>query len=189
MADEAHRRRMDSPVQPAIWSYLHRQAQRFAALVARWQAGTLPAARSPRKRPAPDPTAVRQPRPPGVLPRGANWFRKLFPDTSTPFSGNLYELSEAGVDMRALVAAAPQAGRILRPLLRMLGTKPPLYLQLPRRPRRPRPAKPRQPRKINVERMSARKYGDFIHPEREPMNGRPPNWMNYARARRWPKPS
>ena len=69
MADEAHRRRMDSPVQPAIWSYLHRQARRFAALVAKWQAGTLPAARPPRKRPAPDPTAVRQPRPAGVSSR------------------------------------------------------------------------------------------------------------------------
>jgi hypothetical protein len=38
-----------------------------------------------------------------------------------------------------LVSAGPQAGRILRPLCRILGVKPPPYLTLPRHPRLPRP--------------------------------------------------
>jgi hypothetical protein len=39
-------------------------------------------------------------------------------------------------EMAALVAEAPQLGRTLRPLCRMLAVKPPAWLRLPRRPRR-----------------------------------------------------
>jgi hypothetical protein len=43
-------------------------------------------------------------------------------------------------EMAALVAGAPQLGRVLRPLCRMLAVKPPAWLRLPRR-RRPAPAR------------------------------------------------
>jgi hypothetical protein len=37
-------------------------------------------------------------------------------------------------EMAEFVAAAPEAGRIVRPLCRMLGQRPPEWLRLPRRP-------------------------------------------------------
>jgi hypothetical protein len=44
-------------------------------------------------------------------------------------------------EMRALLAASPQAGRILRPLWRKLSPRPlPAVLRLPPRPKRPRVA-------------------------------------------------
>jgi hypothetical protein len=49
--------------------------------------------------------------------------------------------------MRALLAASPQAGRILRPLWRKLSTYPlPPVLRLPPRPRRPRPPRVTRPK-------------------------------------------
>ena len=44
----------------------------------------------------------------------------------------------------ALVASAPELGRVLRPLCQMVAVKPPAWLRLPRRPRR-RAAKPPVP--------------------------------------------
>jgi hypothetical protein len=49
----------------------------------------------------------------------------------------------ADPEMAALVAAAPQAGRVLRPLCRMLGVRPPPGpLAPPSRPRAPAPPSP-----------------------------------------------
>jgi hypothetical protein len=50
-----------------------------------------------------------------------------------------YELEKLVEDpeLQALVAAAPQLGRVLRPLCHMLAVKLPPWLRLPRRPRRP----------------------------------------------------
>jgi hypothetical protein len=54
-------------------------------------------------------------------------------------------------DMAALIAAAPQLGRLLRPLCRSLGRDPgaaslPPRPQAPRAPRTPRPRRPRPPK-------------------------------------------
>ena len=46
----------------------------------------------------------------------------------------------------ALLQAAPQAGRIVRPLCRALGIPLPQILQLPQRPRREKPPRARKPR-------------------------------------------
>jgi hypothetical protein len=179
MAAEAYRRPEAGPFAGATWSLMLRQGRRFAALVAKWQAGTLPAVRPPRKRPASE--RVARPILKVVLPRGFMWFRKLFPDTATPFAGTLsHHLHDP--DMAALVAAAPQAGRILRPMCRMVGLKPPPYLQLPKRPRRPRPArpaKPRPPKFMDINRMSAVAWGNFVHPEHEGQH-HPPNRIGYG---------
>jgi hypothetical protein len=49
-------------------------------------------------------------------------------------------------EMRALLAASPQAGRILRPLWRKLTPYPlPAVLRLPPRPRRAKPPQPKPP--------------------------------------------
>src|SRR6185312_10282095 len=66
----------------------------------------------------------------------------------TVFRAGFDEMLQALLDdpeMRALLAASPQAGRILRPLWRKLSTYPlPPVLRLPPRP--PRPRRPRPPR-------------------------------------------
>jgi hypothetical protein len=68
----------------------------------------------------------------------------------TVFRAGFDEMLQALLDdpeMRALLAASPQAGRILRPLWRKLSTYPlPPVLRLPPRPRRPRPPRVTRPK-------------------------------------------
>jgi hypothetical protein len=88
----------------------------------------------------------------------------------------------ADPDMAALVAAAAQAGRILRPLCRMLNAEPPPYLRLSKRPRRPRretAAKPKPLRFVHINRVSAVAWGNLVHPEHEAMH-HPPNRIGYG---------
>ena len=125
------------PLAMLLWDYLSGTLRRLAALHARFAAGKLPAA--PR---APRPVAARaaaerarpERRPPGI-PRG--------PVLLTVFRAGFDEMLQALLDdpeMRALLAASPRAGRILRPLWRKLCPGPlPAVLRLPPRPRRPAP--------------------------------------------------
>ncbi|MBN9562298.1 MAG: hypothetical protein J0H14_16470 [Alphaproteobacteria bacterium] len=63
------------------------------------------------------------------------------------FASNLYTLLE-DPEMRAFLAAAPEAGRILRPLWRKLTPEAlPEILRLPPRPRQPRAPRPPRPAK------------------------------------------
>jgi hypothetical protein len=61
----------------------------------------------------------------------------------TVFQAGFDEMLQALLDdpeMRALLAASPGAGRLLRPLWRKLSPRPlPEVLRLPPRPRRPKP--------------------------------------------------
>ncbi len=115
-----------------LWNYLGRTLRRLAALHARFAAGTLAAA--PRRRAAPRaaadrPRAVRRPSP---IPPGPVLLRYHL----VHFAAPLRELVEHP-EMRALLAAAPQAGRLLRPLWRKLTTDPlPEPLRLPKKPPR-----------------------------------------------------
>lgn len=130
----AGRHRNAAPIVLLLWPYLHRVAARFARLVARWKAGKL-APPKPRAHIA----AVYRPRKPG-LPRGFAWVLRLVPDAA-PVRTQI-EAWLAHPDMAALLAAAPQAGRILRPLCRMLGCSPadlPPELHKPPATRRKRP--------------------------------------------------
>jgi len=115
-----------------LWHRLGRLASRFQTLVDRWRANALPA-RVPARRP-PAAQAARsdrgsQPRLPGTL----GWVHHRIPDSASP-SGRLHELLTQP-DTQALVLAAPQAGRLLRPLCRALGVPLPAWLALPARPR------------------------------------------------------
>ena len=109
---------------------LGRLAHRFRTLFARYQAGTLPAARTepPRKRPA----RARPPYP--RLPAARGWINVRIPAAAAPCTGTLDMLLQTP-EIRDFVAAAPQAGRILRPLCHMLGLAAPDYLRLPPRPK------------------------------------------------------
>ena len=131
------------PLLALLWSRLRRTTVRFARLAEKVRAGTLP---PPRRR-------LRSPRPvqppPPRLPRGFAWLVRRLPQAAAAASQLQYLLADPA--MADLLAAAPQAGRLLRPLCRMLGVRPPPLLRPPppvRPPpsgRRPRPAPPSGP--------------------------------------------
>jgi hypothetical protein len=131
-----------------LGAFLTATQRRLTALHARFVAGKLVAAPRARRPLAERVAAERprpEPRPPGIPPG---------PVLMTVFRVGFDEQLQALLDdpeMRALLAASPQAGRILRPLWRKLSPRPlPEVLRLPPRPPRPprprRPPKPRQPR-------------------------------------------
>ena len=132
-----------APLILPLGHYLTGVQRRLAALHARFVAGKLPAA--PRAaRPVSDRVAVeraRAERRPSGIPPG--------PVLLTVFRMGLDEMLQALLDdpeMRALLAASPQAGRILRPLWRKLSPRPlPAVLRLPPRPRKPRPPRVKPP--------------------------------------------
>ena len=67
------------------------------------------------------------------------------------FGGQLEHMLRTDPEMAALIAAAPQLGRLLRALCRSLGMDPgcaklPPRTPQPRQPRKPRPPRPRAPR-------------------------------------------
>jgi hypothetical protein len=131
------------PLAVLLGDYLSATLRRLTALHARFAAGKRPAA--PRaRRPAAERVAAERPkserRPPGIPPG---------PVLMTVFRAGFDEQLQALLDdpeMRALLAAAPQAGRLLRTLWRKLSPRPlPEMLRLPSRPRRPKRPEPKPP--------------------------------------------
>jgi hypothetical protein len=137
----AARMAADPSVRPPlllVHAWLGRLVQRFAALVARAEAGTL---RPPRRRPPRE----RPPRePPPRWPKSFAWLIRMLPYQAACFGSQLqHQFSQP--EMMALLEAAPQAGRLLRPLCRMLAIDLPPALRLPPRPRKPKPPKQSPP--------------------------------------------
>ncbi len=123
-----------TPLMFLLWSRLRRTALRFASLAAKLRAGTLPPPRHRTRSPRPvQPPSLR-------LPRGHAWLVRRLPQAAA--SASQLQCLLADPAMAELLAAAPQAGRLLRPLCRMLGVRPP-----PALPRPPpiRPAEPSRP--------------------------------------------
>jgi len=112
---------------------VRRLAARFARLAARIEAGTLRPPRRRAERTGQAAERVRRPPLPLVL-RRFGWLGRMVPGAWT--CALEFEPVLAGPEMAALVAAVPQAARILRPLSHMLGLKAPAYLRLPRRKRK-----------------------------------------------------
>ncbi len=131
------------PLLALIYHRLTRMALRLDRLTQRWQAGTLPKPRAPQTRSAP--TRPDSPKPkPSAVPKSHFWLVRLVQPTAhyiVPVENFL-----ANPETRALVEAAPQAGRILRPLCRALGITPPEWLRLPARPVTPRKSRAKPPR-------------------------------------------
>ena len=177
-----------TPVQQQAWHWMYRLRRRFEALAERQRAGTLPALRPPQPLPAaPPPAAPRPttsqpaaPRPPNPLPRKSGWLLKA---AYEPWQLNAYrpqlQAFLADPELASLAAEAPQVGRLLRPLCHMLHEPLPLWLQLPKRPRRPRPKKPKPPKKVDINRMSAVAWGNYVHPDR-PGQVHPPARIGYG---------
>ena len=134
------------PLMPLLYNYLGRTVRRLDALVLKWERDQLPArpcaSRPTRTTPAPR-DATPAPKTPG-LPTKNGWLLACHPPLGM-YSGAVEQLL-TDPDTRALLAAAPQAGRLLRPLARMFGLALPEWLRLPKRPRKPPAPKPRKPR-------------------------------------------
>jgi hypothetical protein len=129
VAERAVVERGFAPVAILLWGWLRRVSARFSALAARAAAGPV------RLRPL-RPRLHRDLRasPPHVrprLPRGFGWLGRAVP-RAWPFGGQLAAFL-AEPEVVALLAAAPQAARHLRPLCRMLGVRPHPALPPPRR--------------------------------------------------------
>ncbi len=129
----------------AIWRLLldrlDRAAERLQALYDRWRAGTLP---KPRIRPRRTASPAETPRPALRLPRARLWLTARIGYRAAGHASQLTHLF-AEPDFAAFLAAAPQAGRILRPICHMLGITPPPGARLLPRPPRPRPTPPIPP--------------------------------------------
>ncbi len=102
-----------------IWTRLSRTATRFERLYQRWRDGTLPRPRlrGPRQR------ATSPATPPARrLPAGKAWvLRAVRHHNANAAASRLQYLLGNAPELAAFLAAAPQAGRLLRPLCRMLG--------------------------------------------------------------------
>ena len=122
----------------AVWGRIGRMRVRLERLIARWRAGTVLA---PRKSRAGE---VRiSVRVPSIIPRTPAWLLVAVREAGSARAMLAQLLTEA--EYGEFIAAVPQAGRILRPLCRMLGigVKP---VALGRKPRAvwlaPRPPPP-----------------------------------------------
>ena len=132
------RDRLAGPLVVLIWTRLRRIAAQVVALAARVEAGRhrrYPSRRPP-LRTAGRPAVPRRHAPP-VLPHGFAWLLPLVPCEAAGYASQLrYLLAEP--EVAALVDAAPQMRRLLRPLCRMLGVSLP---PPPRPPAEPAPAR------------------------------------------------
>ncbi|MBC7635348.1 MAG: hypothetical protein H7251_07080 [Acetobacteraceae bacterium] len=101
----------------AVWARIGRMGARLEQLIALWRAGELPQARTPRARQA-DKLAGNKPDYPTV----PDWLLVHAPEVAA-YGSQLQHLVSSE-ECAAFLAACPQAGRILRPLLHMLGSRP-----------------------------------------------------------------
>ncbi len=130
-----------APLVTLLWTRLARLTARFDALVARLTAGHPAAPGRPRTRSASTAPARTAPAAALRLPRSQAWLIRLLPGEAASYGCQLQALL-ADPQMAALLAAAPEAGRILRPLCRLLAIAPEGMLALPSAAGKPAP-KPR----------------------------------------------
>ncbi len=97
-----------------VWGRVSRMAARLERLVALWRAGKLPKARHPSRAGLQRAAGVRR-----GYPTAAGWLAAEVWEARAYGTQLAHALTEA--EMVAFLAAVPQAGRILRPLYRMLG--------------------------------------------------------------------
>jgi hypothetical protein len=132
-----------TPLMVLVWGRLRRMSRRFAALAARMEAGRLKPPRPAVQNP--DPGKTRPPRPPPPwppVPGTPGWLLHYVQLEAAATANLIRHMLEHDPEMRALLEAAPQLGRILRPLLRMVSPAPlPARLIRPPRPA-PSPAAP-----------------------------------------------
>ncbi|MBV9654832.1 MAG: hypothetical protein JOZ42_09750 [Acetobacteraceae bacterium] len=178
------RRREVAPLALGTWNRLKRLVARFSALVAAVEAGRFSSARRTKvgdRQPRAVPPAGQNPPQAQVvrapLPKSYGWLLALAPELNTRIGRAQIETLLADPAFLALLAQAPQAGRILRPLCHMLRITVPECLRLPPRPRRRRPPAPSgDPQPTPEARRS--KPGWLRWPKSPPLPGmqRAPGW-------------
>jgi hypothetical protein len=173
----AARNALSRPAGPLLilaWSRLRRLAVRFAALAARLHSGTLPAAAARRRTVSHRPQAAPPPGRPRRLPQNFAWLVRLVPGAAASASQLQHLLGEP--EMAALIAAAPQTRRMLRPLCRMLGVPLPPGLRPVRRVPPPAPSTPaaRSPRLKRRRESAAAIRRSSLPGQRRPALFRPP---------------
>jgi HAMP domain-containing protein len=120
-----------APMLVLIWNRVIRMSRRFARLAERVHLGTLSLPAPARSRDAsPRPARVRPAA--EALPGHFRWLVNMIPETEA-IAGDVCWLLQRP-EMEELIDMAPQVGRILRPLCRMLGIDPPSALRRPMRP-------------------------------------------------------
>jgi HAMP domain-containing protein len=189
--------RAAAPLILITWNYLSHAARRLEALTRRVAAGT--ATIRPRARRAKDPTEPAKPTPTPKhppLPHRFGWLVRLSPNVGG-LSMSLRNLLTTD-EIATLLADAPQAARILRPLCNMLGiAKAPglpaaLFPERPKRPPKPRaPRPPKEPRPPRVRRKprSIQIYPTQTWQVREALDRELAEWHANRRPYVPPKPS
>ena len=136
---------------------LQRLRLRFGSLMEKFQSGTLPKPQALRPH-APRPAKPRNQA--HRLPTRFAWLPQWIQITTYP-RGDIESLLE-NAEVKALIAATPQAGRILRPICHMLGIAPPAILERPKPGPVSAPPPPKSPR--NPPRPSASLWPRVPHP-------------------------
>ncbi len=180
IAHFAHRHRARAPFFGLLTGRLLRLNTRLAGLLARWRAGTLPRPRAPR----PGRPSVRRERP--RYPTRHAWLVVEVGHTAAVY-GLYIEQVLAEPAFAEFIAAAPQAGRLLRPLCRMLGVVAPPCLRPPAarpavrppvQPPSPAPPPPPPPSRA-TPRQTRRVTRHSLRDPPPPMANSPP-WPNAA---------
>ena len=121
IAAKAARERALTVLLVALWGRIARMRARLERLIARWRAGKLPKPRAPRV----GVTRVCAPRGAAKItfPTAIGWLPRMLGYQAAALGPQLaHLLTEA--EWQEFLAAAPQAGRIFRPLFRMLTADP-----------------------------------------------------------------
>jgi len=149
-----------------------RMVSRLDALTLRWQQGRLTPPRPSRAGVARTPSAIPRPR----LPAGRAWLIRLAQPTAQ-MAGQIQAFL-ATPEALALLSAAPQAGRILRPLCRALAIDLPECLRPPGTQAAPAPgppppsskapAHPRRPRRAAAPWSDPPYGGGIVYPPWQP---------------------
>ena len=153
-----------------LWAYINRTARRFTRALDSLAAGTLRAG-------APRPGRQPHPRKPMGFPSQHAWLLAALRHEAAVFGNQLTRLLEQP-EARALLAAAPQAVRLLRPLCHILGVTPaPLA----------RPAKPKPPPAPSPPASRAQPRATPTHSHAPSILGpRPPQPLCPRLLDRWP---
>lgn len=141
IAERSGRRLFPALLAALMWARLRRLALRIESLAAKFRAGTLHPPRP--KRPRPAPKAPLKPAPAPRPSRAFGWIGQLVPEARV--HAGFLERWLAEPEVAALLQAAPQAARLLRPLCHMAGIRPDPALLPPlpaRRRAKPRPEPP-----------------------------------------------
>jgi hypothetical protein len=152
-----------------LYNYISRTSRRFERLLARLAAGIHPRQRARETPPAAEPKPRTTPR--LRLPRRNAWLRSFLGYYVSGYASQIAFLLDEP-ETAALVAASPQAHRLLRPFFRMFGLTPACIPPLPRRPRKPRPKPEPKPRRLSYKQREALLWYPNI--EGKPMKLLPP---------------